>query len=419
MADESDAPQQKNEGGRPRSPLEDLKRGLYARTPPSAREYDSSLSQHRINIKPSWTREEESTSPLHALFNAFMPWLKRFFVVSIIFFLSAAGIAFYAFWRGSNTVSAEKINITVAGPVAAPAGEELSFEITVGNQNNIDLESVDLLVEYPEGTKQAEDVTTELRRFRDALGKIPALGKESRTVSAVLFGEEGAGKSIHIVAEYRVKGSSATFYKDALYDVAINAAPVRVSITAPKAVSSDQPFEWGIEIISNSDSLIHNLLLNAEYPVGFNFTSASPAPTSGEELWNLGDLPAGGKRIVRIKGALSGAADDERTFRFSVGTASVRDEKQMGTVFLAQSPSLTVKRPFIGLDVALSGEGSKEYIAKSGQVIRADISWANNLKGKVSNFEITAELGGAIFDPRSVSTQGAQWQPMDLPQVPL
>ncbi len=389
-----------------RSSLQSLEERLYSRTPPPLRHDEEFIGEEKhVRIAPGWTSDaERKESSVYSMISTLMPWLKRFFVASILFFFFAAALALLGFWRGSNTVSPENISVDVQGPVGAGAGEELMLTITIGNGNALDLDSVDLLVEFPDGTRKPEDLSEPLLRYRDALGALSAGESASREITLIPFGEEGEEKKIKVTAEYRPKDSNAIFSRKQEFAFTINSAPVTMDLGIPKEVSSDQVFEAVIELSSNSAVVQNDLLLKAQYPFGFQFQESTPAPSFGKDTWLIGDLPPQGKRTVRIKGKLIATEQAERTFRFSVGTQSSKDEKQLGTTFLSESPSISIQRPFMKLDLLVNGEEGKTFVARSGQTVRVDIPWGNNLTTKIANLEITAELTGSIYNSSSVSS---------------
>ena len=139
--------QQKHE-----SSLEHLENRLYSRTPPPLRHDEEFIGEEKhIRIAPGWTSEaERKEATLFSIVSIVMPWLKRLFIASILFFLFAAGIAVFGFWRGGNTLSPQNISVEVIGPVGAAAGEELPVEIVIRNDNKQSLNSVDLLIEFPD-----------------------------------------------------------------------------------------------------------------------------------------------------------------------------------------------------------------------------------------------------------------------------
>ena len=399
MASEPNQPSPEHE-----SKLDNLENRLYSRTPPPLRHHEEfGKDERHIRIAPGWTDEaERKDSALYGMVAKIMPWLKRLFIASIVFMLFAGSIALYGFWQGSNTVSSQNISLSILGPVAAPAGEELVLEVNIGNYNELLLESVDLLVEYPEGTRKPKDVSSPLLRYREGLGPLPPAGTLSRPISLIPFGEEGDAKVVHVTIEYRPQDSNAIFSRKSDYEFVINAAPVTATISAPKEVNSGQVFEIKVDVVSNASSAIKNLIVKAEYPPGFIFTESSPASAFSKDMWYLGDLKEGGKRTVSIKGRVDAVEEEERTFRFSVGTQSPKDEKLLGTVFLSEAPTVTVKRPFVGLDLLVNGKKGKTFIAKDTGPLRADIVWKNNLSTKIADMEVSVKLEGPILNRNSI-----------------
>src|SRR3989344_2659151 len=392
----------------PQDSLENLEHRLYSRTPPPLRHDEEFIGEERhVRIAPEWTSEaERKESALYSIVATIMPWIKRLFVASIIFFMFTAGIAFFGVWRGENTVSPQNISVDVIGPVGAPAGEEMSVEITIGNENTINLNSVDLLVEFPDGTRKPDNLSLPLLRYRDALGLLPAGKRVSRKLSFVPFGEEGENKKLEITVEYRPKDSNAIFSRKIEHAFMVNSSPVIFTLKLPKEVNADQIFDIAIDLSSNSSATQENLLVKAEYPFGFQFVESEPNPSFGKDTWFLGDLAPKGSPRILVRGRLQATEKEERTFHFSVGTQNTKDERQLGAVFLSEAPSILIQKSFINLELLVNGKEGETFVGRSGQIIRADITWLNNLAAKVANLEITAKLIGDIYSKTSVSSVG-------------
>ena len=391
-----------------RNTLDELENRLYSRTPPPLRHDEEFMGEEKhIRIAPGWTSEaERKESALYSIVSTLMPWLKRLFIASIIFFLFAAGIAIFGFWHGGNTLSPQNISVEVIGPVGAAAGEELPVEIVIRNDNKQSLDSVDLIVEFPDGTKKPDNLSESLLRYRDALGAMTPGASVSRKVSFVPFGQEGEGKSISVIAEYRPRDSNAIFSKKTKYEFAISSAPVTMRLGIPKEVNSNQVFEMNVDLSSNSSATQENLLLKAQYPFGFEFVESTPSPSFGKDSWLLGDLEPQGKRSIRIKGKILATEESDRTFNFLAGTQDAKDEKQISTTFLRESPTVSVRRAFLTLDLLVNGEKGKTFIARGTGPYRADVVWQNNLPTLISDLEITAKLEGSIFERSSVQGGG-------------
>jgi len=322
----------------------------------------------------------------------------------------------YLFFGGGNLVSANNIDISVSGPTTTSGGEDISLDVIVKNTNRAELQGVNLTVEYPPGSRVSGDVNTELVRQVESIGIVPANGETRKTIKSILFGEKESIKQIKMTLEYRIKGSSATFYKDKHYEVAIKSSPVIVTVDYPKEVNSNQNFNFNIEVTSNSAETLKNILLKAEYPFGFTFSSANPSPTvkNDNTIWRIGDLGSGEKRTIRIHGKLEGQNEEERTFRFSTGISSEKDPNSIGAAFSILAESVHIKKPFIGLDIAIKDDTSAESVVQLGEKVQTNIIWSNNLPTKLLDVRIEAKLSGSALDRISVTpSQGGYYRSVD------
>ncbi len=335
-------------------------------------------------------------------------------MLAVVFFVGAFGVSFFIFFGGSNIVSSNNVGISVLGPVSVGGGETLPIEISITNQNNTALESADLLIEYPEGTRDALDLNAPLKRYREAIGSVSKGQLVVKKVSAVLFGEENEVKDIDISVEYRVAGSNVILSKKRRYNVVISSSPVSVTVVSVKEINSNQEISINVDVVSNSTALIQKLALSASYPFGFSFTSSEPTASWGGSFWQLGDLRPGGKKRVVIKGKIAGQEGDDRTFQFTVGTESPKNENVLGINFLTVPQKITVRRPFVGIDLALDGDSASDpYIAKVGKTVRVDISVINNLATKITDVKISATPSGDILDLSTVSAGGGFFRASD------
>jgi hypothetical protein len=86
--------------------------------------------------------------------------------------------------------------------------------VSVGNQNTIPIESVSLIIEYPDGTHSAEDITKELGVVRQSLNTIDSGEMVNVPLKVRVFGEENEEKQISVSIDYRIQGSGATLQKE-------------------------------------------------------------------------------------------------------------------------------------------------------------------------------------------------------------
>lgn len=398
--------------------IEKLKKGLYSRNVKEHSDMHPTLHDHDLNVSEDWkespTTPQETKPPLETYHVHSSSFFKKVLWGSIAFFTVCLGFALYILYGGGNIVSADNVDILVAGPVSVSGGEEIALDIEVQNNNTTGLKLADLAIEFPQGTASPVDVTEELKRHRELLGDINARQSVTKKIKIVMFGEENSKKEVKITVEYRVEGSNAIFYKEKTFDILISSAPVSMTVESFKEVNANQEVELTLTINSNSPKLIRNVLLKGEYPFGFTFTGSDPSPLAQNNVWKIGDLTPGSKKVVKVRGKIGGQDEEERVFRFNLGLASPKDDKNIGTALISSLQPILVKKPFLGVTLAIDGDtSSKDYAALQGKSMRADISWVNNLPVNVIDQQIIVKLGGVALDKTSISTDGGFYRSVD------
>lgn len=400
------------------SSIEKLKRGLYSRdSRPKTGGRGRRLKSDSYEVAGDWSHEEEDDADKKPVFireKKGMTFIVKFLLVSVMFFVIASSIAFYRFYWGSNTISANNIEISVAGPVSVSGGQKISLDIKVDNNNKTDLKTADLRVEYPDGTRAIDDLETELKRTRDELGDIPQGQSVSKRVEAIIFGEEKSKKEIKVTVEYRVSGSSAIFYKEKTYEVVISDSPISIEVLGLKEINVNQGIDFTVTIRSNSSGPIRNLLLKAEYPFGFIFADSSEKTLDpNNSLWAIGDLSPGQKKTIKIYGKFQGQDGEDKVLRFKTGVASNKDEKVIATVLVDSVAEVSIKKPFIGIQIALDGSTANEFVTKSSKIVKADITWKNNLTTPIKDAEIQIRFKGNALNKSSVFTDQGFYRSID------
>lgn len=391
--------------------IENLKRKMYSRETEGMR----SVREHKLHETPGEVQTDWGSAPIPRTLpsRTQAPFVRYFLIFSIAFFVVAAGYGAYLYFGGSNVVSTQNIGIEIAGPVSVRGGDPLSLNVVIENKNATPLQVADLLVEYPDGTRDPNDLSKDLPRYRVGLGDITPGAIVNKTVSAVLFGEEQSEKTIKVTVEYRVPGSNAIFYKESQYKVIISSAPLSIVVDAPKEANSGQDLTLQVTVNSNSSDLVRGVLLSASYPAGFSFTSADPAPISQNSVWRLGDVKPGSSRVFTIRGKLSGENLDTRVFRFDAGLESDKSPGTIGTPFATLSQEIAIKKPFVALSVAINGSNNDTVVTKSGKPVRVDITYTNNLLVPVSDLEVILSVKGSALDKTSVSVEKGFYQSAD------
>jgi hypothetical protein len=384
--------------------IEELKKKLYSPNDNLPKMNHVKLHDHHVLVNRDWDEkaEQEEIPKIEYGKNRLYKILKGLVIFSLIFLAVAIGVAYYYLNINPNVISGSNIDISISGPVIVSAGQELSLDVNVFNNNSSVIQAADLIVTYPEGTRRADDRVTSLITDRITLGDIQAGATSRTTIKSILLAEEGSTKNINIALEYKMPGSNSLFVKEKTYPMGISSGPVSISVDSVKEITPEQNTKFIVSVKSNSADIIKGVVLKAEYPFGFDYLSANPEPSSSNTGWRLGDIAPGEIKKIEISAKIFGQANQERTIRFYAGTGQSKDPNEIDTAFASFSQTVNLKAPFLGADVAINGNGDEIVVVNSGQFVRGEILWKNNLDVSIHDVSIEAKLSGISADRRSV-----------------
>lgn len=396
-----------------KSGLDRVKKSLYSRNdePPAARRHGI-RQRDKGEVRSTWDEpqkveeerpqaeeEAEQEKAPHPMRKAY----KILFLSTGVFFLIALLVGGFTMFGGKNFVSVDNVDILIAGPVSVAGGERLSLNASVVNKNTARIELVDLVVEYPSGTKDPVNQATDLVRERESLGDVYPGQTVQRSFDAIMFGEEGATREIKFTVEYRTAGSNAIFFKEKTYTLKLSSSPILVTVDAPQKILNGQTVSMDVTVSSNTGVLVRDLLLVLDYPFGFTVSSSNPGATYSNNIWRIGDLAPGAKRTVRVQGVFQGQDGEERTIHAHVGIQSQKNEREIATNVISREHVIELERPALGLDIALGGERG-DIVVEPGRTVRVDVIWTNNGSTRITNARIEAKLSGNALDRNSVSS---------------
>lgn len=382
--------------------VEDMKRKIFSRN------YETRIEDRegfvflkKEKVPEAWKHEDTGIKEPAIKKNHFF---RNFFIFSILLFVGASIYLLFNFFVGGNEVSNENIEISVLGNTFTGGGEELPLVIEIVNKNTSGLELADLVVEYPKGSTLNSN--GEIERLRKSLGVIPAGSIKNEDMKVVLYGEQGSIHEIKISLEYRLEGSNAIFLKDKFYKVTINSTPINLAIDAPTEITPNQDLSFKVKAVLNDNKVANGMLLKLDYPFGFEFTSAVPAPSIGNNVWDLSNLKVGEEREIVINGVMVNVYDGEaKIFHAFVGPEQKGDKTQIGVVFNSLAHNILIKKPFVEAKLYVNNDYKREYSVSSRNGITGTINWFNNLNTPINDLEIKAKFGGNAFDVKKVDTE--------------
>lgn len=351
------------------------------------------LHQNHLAVPVRWNGQEAQTE---------MPKKKslptslfsKLFIGSLIFFVVAAIVAVITIATSSN-VSNKRISLEVLGRTFVDGGEPLPLQVVVGNNNNTKIELADLVIEYQTNTGDTQ-------RIRQSVGTIEARKQTIQDFDLTLFGEEGTVVPLNVTLEYRIPDSNAIMNKQTTYTVTLRTTPIVLSVLGPLSTLPNQEVTMNYTIVSNSATVVEDVLVTTEYPAGFTFEKADPAPSFSNNVWVLGDLEPGATRTIAVTGVAHGNEGEVVAFRGAVGRQDTNDEKRIGAAFATIAQPLTLESSF--LSVAMSPSGLTNGILPPTGSLDVTIAWSNPLPVRISDAQIEITLDGA-YNPASIQAQ--------------
>lgn len=337
-----------------------------------------------------------------------LPLAVKFLIGAGAFFVLAAAVGAYLLLVGGRTVSTNNINISVDGPANVAGGGTVSLLVTVENHNPVAITDADFTVDWPAGTRSADDATKSLTQYEEKLGDLGAGQAVTRTIKAALFGTDNQILTIPVKVSYKTANSNAVFVKEKDYPITIGTSPVTVTATSVSEVSSGQSVTFSLSVRSNATTPLTGIALSAQYPFGFTVSSTSVSATNG--LFALGTLAPGSEKKVSITGTLSGNNNDERVFHWSVGSTASSTNGALGVPYSTIESDITITQPFFGLALSLNNSTADAPVVAAGKNIQGLVKWTNSLKSAIRDGQVTVSISGSALDTSSVTTQNGFYQ---------
>ncbi|MDP2668845.1 MAG: hypothetical protein Q8P07_03375 [bacterium] len=383
--------------------LEDLGKRLYKQGEGfEERKIPPDLARDREEHRILWQKDPKT--PLDALKRKKM--ILWFGVFTLVF---AGGIfLFFQFYGFNAFLNIQAIKVEIVGDKEVRSGDRISWQVRITNANNIAIEDAVLVFNYPEGsTSLLGQMPEGIFRSRQNLNTINPGESVTQTYNAYVFGARGSSKKVSAVLEYRPKGSSATFGKDASFVLNIVRSPVTIAFNIPENLRIGQTMEFEIRYNSQSDKDLSNLSVELLMPEGFQYESADPPPSADNSKkfgaaktlgWYIGSLRPAQDGVIKVKGKISGSELEVQNFQASLGVM-LPDKVTISAYDSAVAP-IVLHSPFLAISILAKGQ--KAYITFPGDLISFEISWKNNLPVSVSEAILEMRLDSLPVDMRSL-----------------
>lgn len=328
------------------------------------------------------------------------------FVIFMLIFFFFVGAAFYTYInlsQGTNTISTNKIDIKVTGPVSVKSGEVIDFIVDITNNNTTELILSDLVIQYPSGSKYPTDRNQDLTYERISIGTIKSGETVRHKNSVIFFGEQNVKKNIRYSYEFNINDSATIFKSEKDVGVLIAGSPISVVVSNVKEINNNQELIFNIDLNSNTEEILKNIQLRVEYPFGYKLLEATPKPVSDNNTWSFDSINPLSSTVIKLKGKFIGEINVDKNFRFTLGLEDIKT-KEMLTVLSTQDSQVAIRKPFVVTRLLIDGDNVDNKAVSYDQNLKSDLIITNNLPDAITDVVIEVSLGGVLIDRRSIKS---------------
>lgn len=383
-----------------RDRLEQLKERLYRRDEEIVEKPRSALRHHEHSVPTDWSheREEKEQTKVTQKPSQRSRFWGSLFWFAVVFFVVSVVFAFVAVKLQSNRISGDRIDIDIVTRAFVDGGEELPVTVTIKNRNVLPLRGATLFLEYP-GRGGEDDIVSRVVE----IGQIAKDEKVEQGFTVALFGEPGQDVDLTARLEYTVPDSTSTFQTYAETPVTIKSTPLLVTLDTPTTILSGQVTEFSITVSPQTDEILTDMVLEVEYPSGFEFQESSVVPAPGSDSrWKFPLLAPGEKITIQVIGSFDGFAGDEASLKAYVGNLDPATGGIAAT-YHAAAQILRFAEPFMDTQLVVNGQEFVDVAtAAGGQNLNVKLVWDQLLDEPLYDVQLAVWIDGNVFNRGSV-----------------
>lgn len=314
-----------------------------------------------------------------------------FFVIGIsIFALFFGGWLIYDYFHSSGV----KINLELVVPEDIMIGAPFSATVNIGNQSDVILQEAVLTLVPSNGL-----VNLGIDASRIVLGDINSGDLAKRSFDFIVTGEEiDAKPQLEAILSYQLNSGSR--FERKTEQSFLNLAPaIKAEIDSPGQVLGGSNFEIVVSYLNESGFDFPDLIFEAAWPEDFKFNSGRPAPADGNNLWRVGDLPAGSRGSLSFSGFVT--SPPQSLFNFPIVVKAVIDGQEYKISEV--SVNFSVAPSPLALETAINN--SSNYIARLNDRLHYVVRYRNNSGIALVDGVIKIKLKGQLFNFASLQTE--------------
>ncbi|MBI4128801.1 MAG: hypothetical protein HY460_02005 [Parcubacteria group bacterium] len=311
--------------------------------------------------------------------------------------LSALGALLY----GRSSFEKKDVSMRIVASEPISVARETTWQVEYTNASKKKLENVEVVFEVPAEVILSGDVQSGSRVTAKQQDGNPG-ATEHASFGGVPFAPAGTTIAVTATLRYRVTGISSLFEHTTRAEYTLTADAISLGVVLPKHILIGQEITTEIAYASHLSSALPDIEIRAEYPKNFRFANAVPQPTTGDALWNILGLPAGGSGRITFRGVL-GESAAAPALRVGFFARHPRSGEFVRLIEVQQSYPVEPSP----ISISVLANASARMNADFGDQVNVGITYTNTSDVAIRGVRVTAYFVGEIFDLGSIREERA------------
>ncbi|MBU2229003.1 hypothetical protein KJ810_01195 [Patescibacteria group bacterium] len=316
--------------------------------------------------------------------------LLGYFIIAFLFMLAVASVAgFFMFNRGLSNGD-NSIQLTITAPKEVASGEEVEFEITYLNKENVAISEADITLLYPEGfyfSRSEPESANESHTFWK-LKSIPSGAGGRVKIYGQVIGEIDETKTFQATMDYTPSNFSSTFKEKISHSLEITSSIFDLALETPLRIVSGQDTEMKITVKNNSEIDLSNVKVIATYPDDFLLKSSDPEVMDDKKTWFFKELKTKGEELITLNGVFKGDPGDSQEIKMQLGLVMNNGEFRLQN---EKSAIIFLVKPELNLQLTVDGY-NQEHSVNLGDILEYKVAYQNVSDLKLENVVLQAQF---------------------------
>lgn len=349
---------------------------------------------------------------------------KWYIFASILGVVIIGVLAYFAFHEQTPEPTKQAdVSLSINAPETAPSGGEVIYKIQIENNDKTKLVDMDLELVYEDGVTYVSS-TPPSDNESGSRFPVPDLDPDQNVVLIIkttASGNINEDKQVVARLRYKFDNFSSEFTQEMSKTVRLVAADIVLDMTGPEKATNVQTATYDVFYRNDSDKDISGARIQITFPNEFTFGTSEPAPSLGQNIWNISNLPKNGSGKISFNGNFKKVQSGQSVL-FQIDFMALDSSNSFFTQ-ASTSYMTTIESQPLTVDQKTSNEIVNNAV-KPGESVDFEVKYQNNTKVTASGVSIVAKLESKAIDFSTLKAEGGliqdgtiTWNAAGVPQL--